>query len=105
LAAEVEALLKVSDGKQKGGPKKVARRIFYLVKSEWMAAGRPMQKRLLLGNNSLKTIREKCIKTLSLCAEWEEVIVCTDIVIEMMSRSKFQIATASNYHLMEVLLL
>jgi hypothetical protein len=43
-----------------------------------MAAGRPMPKRLPLGNNSLKTIREKCIKTLRFCAKWEEAIVNTD---------------------------
>ena len=78
MAAEVEALLKASDGKQKRDPRKGARRMIDVVKSEGMAAGRPMPKRLPLRKDSLKTIRERCIETLRLCDEWEEVIVSTN---------------------------
>ena len=78
LAPEVEALLKASDGKQKRDPRKGARRMIDVVKSEGMAAGRPMPKRLPLRKDSLKTIREKCTETLRLCDEWEEVIVSTN---------------------------
>jgi hypothetical protein len=78
LAAEVEALLKAIDGKQKGDPRKGAKRMVDVVKSEGMAAGKPMPKRLPLGKDSLKTIREKCMETLMLCDEWAEVIASTD---------------------------
>jgi hypothetical protein len=77
LAAEVDALLKASDGKQKGDPRKGAGRMIDVVNSEGRAAGRPMPKRLPLGKDSLKTIREKCKETLRLCDEWEEIIVST----------------------------
>jgi hypothetical protein len=42
-----------------------------------IAAGGPVRKRLTLGSESLKIIKEKCFKAL-ICYKWEDVITSTN---------------------------
>lgn len=67
------------DGNQPGDPKKAVERIVDVVRSEGMAAGRPIPDRLPLGSDCLDTIRAKCHETLKLCDDWEDIIKSTDL--------------------------
>jgi NAD(P)-dependent dehydrogenase (short-subunit alcohol dehydrogenase family) len=55
-----------------GDPDRAAHRIVDVVKSEGMAAGKPLPKRLPLGEDAVKAMRFKCEETLRACEEWEE---------------------------------
>jgi len=57
-----------------------------MLSGEGMAAGRPMRKRLTLGSESLKIIKEKRFETL-ICHRWEDVITSTDAV-EIIGRKR-----------------
>ena len=78
LAAEIQADLKKSDGKQKGDPKKGVKRMIDVVTGEGMASGRKVPLRMPLGRDSLVAVREKCEETLRVCEEWEDLIASTD---------------------------
>ncbi|MCJ1381588.1 hypothetical protein MMC17_004699 [Xylographa soralifera] len=67
------------DGKQRGDSIKCVERMIDAVKSEGMAAGRPMPKRLPLGPDAMEIIRNKCLETLQMCDEWKEFICSTDL--------------------------
>ena len=79
---EIQDALTASHGNQRGDPKKPAERIIDVLKSEGMAAGRPMPPRLPLGPDSLAAIRAKCEATLKICEEWEGLISSTDFAPE-----------------------
>jgi hypothetical protein len=79
LTAEIQADLINSDGKQRGDPKKGAQRMIDVVKGEGAATGKAIPKRLPLGMDSLKSLREKCSETLVICEEWSALIDSTDI--------------------------
>lgn len=66
------------DGNQRGDSVKCVERMIDVVKSEGMATGRPMPKRLPLGPDSMESSRAKCLETLQLCDEWKDVICSTD---------------------------
>jgi hypothetical protein len=51
-----------------------------VIKSEGFAAGRPLPKRLPLGSESLRIVKEKCFETLRICNDWEDLIISTDVV-------------------------
>lgn len=78
LARRVQMGLKASDGKQKGDPRKAVKIMVDVVKSEGVAQGKEMPGRMLLGKGCLETVRRKCMETLELCDEWEDVIGSTD---------------------------
>lgn len=67
------------DGNQRGDSVKCVERMIDVVKSEGMAAGRPMPKRLPLGPDSMEIIRAKCMETLKICDDWEDIICSTDL--------------------------
>ena len=50
-----------------------------VVKSEGVAAGKPMPERLPLGADILAKIRNKYTTYLEVCKEWESVIASTDM--------------------------
>jgi hypothetical protein len=78
--AVVQEAIEWRNGRQPGDTQKAAQRMIDVVKCEGMAAGRPMPKRLPLGSESLKIIKDKCFETLRICNEWEDLITSTDVV-------------------------
>lgn len=70
------------DGSQPGDPRKLAERIIDVVKSEGMAARKPIPQRLPVGRDAMTAIKKKCEATLKLCEEWEDLIVSTDIEVD-----------------------
>ncbi|KAF1959196.1 NAD(P)-binding protein [Byssothecium circinans] len=74
----MQKLAQAVNGNQPGDPKKAAERIIDVVRSEGMAVGRTLPKRLPLGQDSLADIRKKCTETLKICDEWGELISSTD---------------------------
>lgn len=76
----VQEAIEWRNGRQPGDTQKAAQRMVDVVRSEGMAVGRPIPKRLPLGTESLKIIKEKCFETLRICNEWEDLITSTDVV-------------------------
>ena len=70
-----------TNGSQPGDPRKLAKRIIDVIKSEGLAAGKPIPPRLPMGRDSMAVIVEKCEATLKLCKEWEALITSTDLEI------------------------
>ncbi|PGH35599.1 hypothetical protein GX50_01580 [[Emmonsia] crescens] len=66
------------NGKQLGDPKKGVEVIIDVVKREGQAADRPMPFRLPLGSDCMKVMREKCVDTLKVLDDWEDIICSTD---------------------------
>ena len=58
MVAGVEAI----DGNQRGDSVKCVERVIDVVKSEGMAAGRSMPKRLPLGSDTMEFVRAKCLR-------------------------------------------
>ncbi len=75
----IAGFVAATNGKQPGDPRKLVERIIDVVKSEGMAAGRPIPQRLPIGRDSMAMIKKKCEATLKLCEEWENLITSTDI--------------------------
>jgi len=75
----VAGFVAATHGKQPGDPRKLVERIIDVVKSEGMAAGRPVPQRLPMGRDAMATIVKKCEATLQLCKEWEALITSTDV--------------------------
>ena len=78
------------DGNQRGDSVKCVERMIDVVKSEGMAAGRPMPKRLPLGPDSMEIMRTKCLETLQMCDEWKDLICSTDLEPEKGEANKKQ---------------
>lgn len=78
MVARVRRGLSDSDGKQRGDPRKGARVMVDVINGESVAMGKMMPGRLPLGRECLETVRRKCVETLRLCDEWEEVIGSTE---------------------------
>jgi len=79
IRAEVEKLTDDMHGNQPGDPKKAIEVILDVVKGEGVAAGKAMPERLPLGPDALSAVRKKCVDTLAICNEWEDVIRSTNI--------------------------
>ena len=79
LFAAMVAGVGAVDGNQRGDPVKCVERMIDVVKSEGMAVGRPMPKRLPLGADSMEIMRTKCLETLKMCDDWKDVICSTDL--------------------------
>lgn len=77
----VARFVAATNGNQPGDPRKLAERIIDVVKSEGMAAGKPMPPRLPIGRDTMAAIVKKCEATLQLCKEWEDLFTSTDIEI------------------------
>ena len=71
----------MTDKNQPGGPRKMVERVIDVLKSEGIATGKPMPKRLPLGRDAMAAILKKCEDTLALCKEWETLIISTDLEI------------------------
>ncbi|KAK2734352.1 hypothetical protein FQN55_002808 [Onygenales sp. PD_40] len=67
-----EHLVRAS-GRQPGDPRRGAEIIIDAVKRQGVCASREMPFRLPLGSDVLKTIREKCVDTLKLLDDWEDI--------------------------------
>lgn len=75
----VAGFVAATHGNQPGDPRKLVERIIDVIKSEGMAAGKPMPQRLPIGRDAMAAIVKKCETTLQLCKEWESLITSTDI--------------------------
>ncbi|MCJ1391706.1 hypothetical protein MMC18_004571 [Xylographa bjoerkii] len=71
------------NGNQRGDSVKCVERKIDVIKSEGLAAGRPMPKRLPLGPDSMEIMRNKCLETLQMCDEWKDIICSTDLEPEI----------------------
>lgn len=67
---------------ENGDSVKGVARMIDIITSTGVAAGRDLPPRMPLGSDSLEGIRAKCLATLKLCDEWEDLIVSTDVVAE-----------------------
>jgi len=79
MSKAIEGFVTATNNHQPGDAKKLVERIIDVVKSEGMAAGRPIPQRLPIGSDAMATIKKKCEATLKLCEEWESSITSTDI--------------------------
>ncbi|KAL4891417.1 hypothetical protein BDV59DRAFT_203591 [Aspergillus ambiguus] len=70
---------RAAHGNQVGDPVKGVSRVIDVVKGENGAAGKEWPKELVLGSDSVETIRQKCQNTLKLLEEWEEFSCGTDL--------------------------
>lgn len=77
----ISGFVAATNGNQPGEPRKLVERIIDVVKSEGMAAGKPIPQRLPIGRDSMAAIKKKCEATLMLCEEWETLITSTDIKV------------------------
>lgn len=77
----ISGFVAATNGNQPGDPRKLAERIIDVVKSEGMAAGKPIPQRLPVGRDSMAAIKKKCEATLKLCEEWEALITSTDFEV------------------------
>lgn len=71
--------LEAIHGNEPGDPKKAIQVMLDVVKAEGVAAGKATPERLPLGADALDPMRKKCLDTLALFNEWEEVIRSTDV--------------------------
>ena len=78
MHSALQAGVAAADGNQPGDPAKAAERIVDVVRKEGMAAGKEMPFRLPLGRDSMEKVRNKCVKTLKIIEEWEDLITSTD---------------------------
>ncbi|MCJ1455504.1 hypothetical protein MMC28_005859 [Mycoblastus sanguinarius] len=79
ISKAIAGFVAATNNNQPGDPRKLVERIIDVVKSEGMAAGRPIPQRLPIGRDAMATIKKKCEATLKLCEEWETLITSTDI--------------------------
>ncbi|KAF7937839.1 uncharacterized protein EAE97_007635 [Botrytis byssoidea] len=75
----LEGMVKAVDGNQPGDTKKAADRIVDIVRREGLAAGKETPLRLPLGPDCLQQIKDKCLSTLKILEDWEELIVSTKL--------------------------
>ncbi|TGO81393.1 hypothetical protein BPOR_1175g00030 [Botrytis porri] len=62
-----------------GDPKKSAERIVDIVRREGLAIGKETPLRLPLGPDCLQQIKNKCLSTLKILEDWEELITSTKL--------------------------
>jgi len=74
----IQAMVQAFDGLQSGDPRKAAERIVDVVRKEGLAAGKETPPRLPLGPDSLQQLRNKCLSTLKILEDWEELISSTN---------------------------
>lgn len=67
-----------ADSNQPGDPEKAVNIMIDIVKEEGVAEGKTQPLRLPIGKDALTTLRNKYVKYLELCNEWEDVITSTD---------------------------
>ncbi|KAF2108973.1 hypothetical protein BDV96DRAFT_586312 [Lophiotrema nucula] len=67
-----------ADSNQPGDPEKAVNIMIDIVKEEGVAEGKTQPLRLPIGKDALGTLRNKYVKYLELCNEWEDVITSTD---------------------------
>jgi len=67
-----------ADSNQPGDPEKAVNIMIDIVKEEGVAEGKTLPLRLPIGKDALGTLRNKYVKYLELCNEWEDVITNTD---------------------------
>lgn len=67
-----------ADSNQPGDPEKAVNIMVDIVKEEGVAKGKTQPLRLPIGKDALSTLRNKYVKYLDLCTEWEDVITSTD---------------------------
>ena len=70
---------KNSYGKEPGDPNKAVERMIDIVKGEGLAKGKDIPVRMPLGKDGLKIVKDKCLTTLKICDDWNELITSTDI--------------------------
>ncbi|TGO16414.1 hypothetical protein BTUL_0028g00140 [Botrytis tulipae] len=75
----LKGMVKAVDGNQPGDPKKAAERIIDIVRREGLAAGKETPLRLSLGPDCLQQIKDKCLSTLKILEDWEELIHSTNL--------------------------
>ena len=78
----IAGFVAATNGNQPGDPRKLVERIIDVVKSEGMAAGKPIPQRLPIGPDAMATIKKKCEATLKLCNEWEDLIISTNLDVK-----------------------
>ncbi|TGO33555.1 hypothetical protein BHYA_0240g00140 [Botrytis hyacinthi] len=75
----LKGMVKAVDGNQPGDPKKAAERIIDIVRREGLAAGKETPLRLPLGPDCLQQIKDRCLSTLKILEDWEELINSTNL--------------------------
>ena len=93
--AVVQDAIQGRNGKQPGDVRKGVQRMVDVIRAEGFAVGRPLPKRLPLGSESLKVVKEKCFETLRTCNDWEDLITSTDVV-ELPDRKRKAEAVSGN---------
>ncbi|KAI9646347.1 hypothetical protein NHQ30_005791 [Ciborinia camelliae] len=78
----LKGMLKAVDGNQPGDPKKAVERIVDIVRREGLAAGKETPPRLPLGADGLQQLKDKCLATLKILEDWEELITSTDLDVK-----------------------
>ncbi|PQE06912.1 hypothetical protein CJF30_00011313 [Rutstroemia sp. NJR-2017a BBW] len=79
MQTALKGMLKAVDGNQPGDPKKAAERIVDIVRQEGLAAGKGFPPRLPLGPDGLQQLKNKCLSTLKILEDWEELITSTNL--------------------------
>ena len=79
MTKAIEGFVAATNNNQPGDPRKLVERIIDVVKSEGMAEGKAIPKRLPIGRDAMGAIKKKCEDTLKLCESWEALITSTDL--------------------------
>lgn len=74
-------------GNEPGDPGKAVERMIDVVMGEGMAKGESLPIRLPLGTDGMTVVKEKCLESLKVCEEWEELIVSTNVTSTQTSGS------------------
>lgn len=74
----VEQSVQQTYGDEPGDPKKAVEIMLDVVRGEGVAQGKILPSTLPLGPDALTTMREKFLRGLQICDEWEDVICSTD---------------------------
>lgn len=79
ISKAIEGFVAATNNNQPGDPRKLVERIIDVIKSEGMAAGKPIPPRLPIRRDAMTTMRKKHEATLKLCEDWEALITSTDL--------------------------
>ncbi len=77
-AHQVSEVMDQTDGKQLGDVNKCASVILDVFTQSGVAKGKEIPFRLLLGSDTIRTVKQKCEDTLKLVQEWEAISSSTD---------------------------
>jgi hypothetical protein len=75
----LKGMLEAFNDQQPGDPKKAAERIVDIVRREGLAAGKETPPRLPLGPDGLQQLKNKCLSTLKILDDWEQLITSTNL--------------------------